>query len=311
LAEAAVRREGPSPAISTLFPHLFLNLRPTFDGNSPVIMAGSLLIMNDVYILPMAEGLLPNATDNSRQMLCSAFGGHALLSKIAKTAPQDYHKLLWTPGRECVVLIGSCNFKDSMDEVLHLFEVTHYGNARVNDEWRFTLITLSDFVEALREGTLESDMPATAVGSAMLSISRDASIKEAVSAMLEHRVRRLFIKGTGTKYVSDRIIISYMFSGERIALARRNPEKWFDAKVEETKLREAPTYDAGGTLSGAASAMGPRPDDCLVTSDGKVVSRWDMIMKPWKAGELGPPHAKDEKGASGAKPEEKEAQRAD
>ena len=296
----------PSPKLSALFPHLFLKLRPTFDGNSPIIMTGSLLIMNDVYILPMAESLLPSATNDSRQMLCSAFGAHAFLSKLAKTQPRDYHKLLWTPSRECVVLIGSCNYGDSLDDVLHMFEVTRYGNARVNNEWRFTLITLSDFVELLREGALESRMPATAVGSQPVVVPPDTPIKEAVSLMLENRVRRLFIKGRGPTYVSDRTIISYMFSGERINLARRNPEKWFDAKVSETSLREAPTIETGATLSEAAAAIGSRPDDCLFTGDGKVVSRWDMIMKPWNAGELGPPGAGKDKVPSRRSPEGKE-----
>jgi hypothetical protein len=280
MPESGTAKATPLPRLSVLMPNLFQTLRPTFDGDAPLIMAGSIFLMNDVHIVPMVTGPHPK--------LQGAFGGYALLKKIAESTPKDYYNLLWSPGRYCVVKIGTCRFEDSLDTLLRLFEATRFGNARVDRSGGFILISLADIVELLRNGSLESGMSASEVGSAIIRISPNASMKEAIDKMLAHRVRRLFIDGQGSAFVSDRSIISFMFSGERIYLVRNNSEQWIDAKVSDTKFGVAPTIAAGEPLPGAARVFGIQPDACLLTDDDKVVSRWDMIMKPWKAGDLAP-----------------------
>ena len=295
MPESGTAKATPLPRLSALMPTLFQTLRPTFDGDAPLIMAGSIFLMNDVHIVPMVTGPRPKSFLDPHPKLQGAFGGYALLKKIAESAPKDYYNLLWSPGRYCVTKIGTCQFEDSLDVLLWLFESTRFGNARVDRSGGFVLISLADIVELLRNGSLESCMSASEVGSAIIRISPDASIKEAIDKMLAHRVRRLFIDGQGPAFVSDRSIISFMFSGERIYLVRNNPKQWIDAKVSDTKFGEAPTIAAGEPLAGAARVFGIQPDACLMTDDGKVVSRWDMVMKPWKAGVLalgadGPSH---------------------
>jgi hypothetical protein len=34
--------------------------------------------------------------------------------------------------------------------------------------------------------------------------------------------------------------------------------------------------------------IGDEPDDCLVSEGGLIISRWDLLMKPWKLGRLSP-----------------------
>jgi len=288
MPERSRARAAPLPPISTLMPQLFLKMRPTFDGNSSLMAAGSMFVMNDVYILPLVSGLQPSSTADFRHALYGAIGSYSLLKKIAETSPKDYGKLLWTPARECLVLIGSCEFDDPLDELLQVFEFTGFGNARINHFARFTLITLADIVDLVRQGTLETGMPATAVGSPALRISADAPLKEAIDRMLAQGVRRLFIEGKRPTFVSDRSIISFMFSGARIPLVKENPAVWIDAKVSDTRLQHAPVMTAGGTLAEAATIIGPNPDACVLTDNDKVVSRWDIVMKPWKARDLLP-----------------------
>jgi CBS domain-containing protein len=277
-----------SLSIASLVPNLFQKLRPTFEGNSPLIMAGSILIMNDAYILPTVSGLLPGLSDDSRGMLYGAFGGYAFLNKLSKTAPKDYQKLLWSPSRGCMILIGSCQFDDSLDSLLQVFEATKFGIARVDADGMFRLITLDDIVELVRRGWLHPKLSVEAVGSPVLTISQDASIKEAIGSMLAHRVRRLFVHRREPAFVSDRSIISFLFSGARLSLARENPEKWIDARVSDIRLQEAPVVGPRVALGKAANLLGAQSDACVLTEDGRVVSRWDIIMKPWKAGLLMP-----------------------
>ena len=288
MPESGAAKATPLPRLSALMPNLFQTLRPTFDGDAPLIMAGSIFLMNDVHIVPMVTSPRPNSSGDSHPTLQGAFGGYALLKKIAESTPKDYYNLLWSPGRYCVVKIGTCQFEDSLDVLLRLFESTRFGNARVDRSAGFILISLADIVELLRKGSLEAGMSVSEVGSPIVRISPKASIKEAIDKMLALRIRRLFIDGQGPAFVSDRSIISFMFSGERIYSVRNNPERWIDARVSDTRYGEAPTVAAGEPLDGAARVIGIQPDACLLTDDGKVVSRWDMVMKPWKAGVLAP-----------------------
>jgi len=279
--------KGRLPSISALIPNLYLHLRPTFDGDSPIISAASIFLMNDVHIVPMVTSRPANSSPKLLgQKLQGAFGGFPLLRKIANTAPRDYYELLWTPSREFVVGIGDCKFDDSLDVLLRVFQETNFGYARVDNKGRSVLISLEDLVQLMRKGSLKSDMTASEAGSQVIHISPDASIKEAIDMMISHRVRRLFLDGKDSAFVSDRSIITYMFGGERIYFVRRNPEQWIDAKVTDTNLGAAPTVAATDSISDVAQVFGVQPDACLMTDDGKVVSRWDMVMKPWKAGAL-------------------------
>ena len=295
MSESRREKATPLPSLSALIPNLFQTLRPTFDGDAPLIMAGSIFIMNDVHIMPMLTYPRPGGLVGPRPVLQGAFGGLALLRKIAESTPKDYYNLLWSQSRNCVVKIGTCKFEDSLDVLLRQFETTKFGNARVYRPGGFILVSLEDVVELLRKRSLEAGMSASEVGSPMVSISPKASIKEAIDKMLTRNIRRLFIDGQGPAFVSDRSIISFMFSGERIYSVRNDPEHWIDARVSDTKYAEAPTVAAGEPLGGAARMIGIQPDACLLTDDGRVVSRWDMVMKPWKAGVLvagaaGPSH---------------------
>lgn len=286
MPENGAARGTPLPSLSALMPSLFLTPRPTFDGDAPLIMAGSIFLMGDVHIMPMVTRVPHGHLGGQHTELQGAFGGYALLRKIAQTDPADYYGLLWGPGRHCVVKIGSCQFDDSLDQLLRVYESTNFGNARVDSASGFILISLADIADLLRKGSLESRMSASEVGTPVITISQDASIKEAIDKMLAHRIRRLFIEGKGPSFISDRSIISFMFSGDRIYFVRSSPEKWIDAKVSDTELRSASTIASGEPLAGAARAYGLQPDSCLMTDDGKVVTRWDLIMKPWQKGDL-------------------------
>jgi hypothetical protein len=52
--------------------------------------------------------------------------------------------------------------------------------------------------------------------------------------------------------------------------------------------RSARVVAPTASLNEAAWMMGDEPDDCLVSDGGLVISRWDLLMKPWKLGRLSP-----------------------
>lgn len=280
------RDDGPS--ISSLLPGLFKLHRPVADGNSPLIHTGFILNNSEVQILPITKGLRPRRDRRTGLVLYGALGGYSFLEKFMKTKPKDYYGLIQTPSREIAIWIGSVDFGSPISDLLNVFDTTKFGAARVSDHDIQTVVTLADLVGAMRNHSLVSDMRVEQVGSQPVSISSDAEIGEAVKMMLKFRVRRLFPQGRTDEFISSRSVIEFMFTPERLQVARRRPEEWCAAKVSVLGTQSARVVAPGASLNEAARMIGDEPDDCLVSEGGLVISRWDLLMKPWKLGRLSP-----------------------
>jgi len=280
------RDDGPS--ISSLLPGLFKLHRPVADGNSPLIHAGFILNNSEVQILPITKGLRPRRDRRTGLVLYGALGGYSFLEKFMKTKPKDYYGLIQTPSREIAIWIGSVDFGSPISDLLNVFDATKFGAARVSDHDIQTVVTLADLVGAMRNHSLVSDMRVEQVGSQPVSISSDAEIGEAVKMMLKFRVRRLFPQGRTDEFISSLSVSEFMFTPERLQVARRRPEEWCAAKVSVLGTQSARVVAPGASLNEAARMIGDEPDDCLVSEGGLVISRWDLLMKPWKLGHLSP-----------------------
>jgi class 3 adenylate cyclase len=277
---------GDGPTISSFIPGLFKFHRPVADGNSPLIHAGFILNTTEVQILPVMKGLRPRRDKRTGLLLYGALSGYSFLERFMKTKPNDYHDLLRTPSKEIAIWIGSVDFDNSIGEVLRVFEATKFGAARVSDHDIHTVVTLADLVGAMRNYSLVSDMRVEQVGSRSISISSDTEIREAINTMLRFRVRRLFSQDRPGEFISSRSVIEFMFTPERLQVAERRPEEWCAAKVSVLGTRSAPVVAPSASLNEAARMIGDEPDDCLVSEDGRVISRWDLLVKPWKLGHL-------------------------
>ncbi|MGD1054562.1 MAG: adenylate/guanylate cyclase domain-containing protein [Nitrososphaerales archaeon] len=280
------RADGPS--IASLLPDLFKLHRPTADGNSPLIHASSILNNSEAHILPVIKGLKPRRDKRTGLVLYGALSGYSFLERFMKTKPEDYHDFLNTPSREIAVWIGSVDFDSPISELLHAFEATKFGVARVSNRAMHTVATLADLIETMRNHSLVSDMQIEQVGSHPVSISPDAKVGDAVKTMLESRVRRLFLQDHPGEFISSRSVIEFLFTPDRLQAARRRPEEWCDANVSILNTRSARVVASGASLNEASRIIGDEPEDCLVSEGGLIVSRWDLLMKPWKLGRLSP-----------------------
>jgi hypothetical protein len=279
---------GDGPSISSIIPGLFKLHRPIADGNSPLVLAGFILNTSEVHMLPVMKGLRPRRDRRTGLVLYGALGGYSFLERFMKTKPKDYNDLLQTPSREIAVWIGSVNFGNPISDLLDVFEVTKFGAARVSNNDIHTVATLADLVGAMKNHSLVSDMRVEQVGSQPVSISRDTDIREAVEKMLRFRVRRLFLQDRPHEFISSRSVIEFMLAPEQLQVVRKRPEEWCDAKVSVLGTRSARVVAPGASLNEGARLIGDEPDDCLVSEGGLAISRWDLVMKPWKLGRLSP-----------------------
>ena len=90
------------------------------------------------------------------------------------------------------------------------------------------------------------------------------------------------------EFVSDRSILAFLFSPKALKVARDTPETWTDLKLSAIHHEGCPVAPEA-----AVEDVGKMPEagrDVFMLSDGaSLLSRWDLVMKPWKVGQLSCP----------------------
>jgi len=238
-------------------------------------------------MLPITTGLEPRIDPKTKIKLHAAVGGYSVLQSILNSNPSEYAKLLWTKCQDMPVWIGSVKFSDTLDDLLHVFEKTRFGNAVVEDTTRehSSLVTLKEIMSLYRVGKLKSSVQVSEIGSERISISSDSTITDAIKLMFKKRIRRVF--HSGLQFTSSRDIIRFLLSPHRLEMVKKTPELWLDAKLSDVLSGHAEPIPDDATIIEAVKCMGGGVDSCLVCVASKqVVSRWDIVMKPWKMGRM-------------------------
>lgn len=272
--------------IADFFPSLFELDPPAVGGDDPIVLVGTLLKHSEVHFLPGGRGLTKGRPEIPRINLHGAFGSYGILKKIASSSPGDYYTTLWSKAKDVPTWIGSCNYTDSLEDLLGAISATKFGAARVTKEKMMeALITLGDLLGLISDGRLTSQVSVRELSSEAITIAPGSPILQALKLMISRNIRRLFLERGGDLFVSDRSLVSFMFDKTRLEKARDRPEHWLDGAVADLATRKAGRFSSGD-FRAAAKAFGQKPDDCLITDDGRVISRWDMIIKPWRNGKL-------------------------
>ena len=130
---------------------------------------------------------------------------------------------------------------------------------------------------------METDLSAHEIASSpVFSLPGDTVLKDVLHEMFQRRQRRVFVSGS-RKLVSDRIIISYVFSGEALHKVMDRPWKMLDATLEEVGGTEIREVDGGISIRDAAHVIMHEAEECFVCGSG-IVTPWDLVMKTWVTG---------------------------
>lgn len=275
------------PKISELFPRIFLVSKPIVQGSTPLIVSGSLLHLQGVQMLPIVETLEPR-TDPEIGKVYGALAGYSVLQSIVQSDPKDYSKLLWMSSDKFPVWIGANEFSDTVDKTLKSFDLTKFGAVAIDapSGSRFNaLLTLSEMISLFQSKVARSSLRASDICSDAISVPEDTSLIEALRVMFEKRIRHIFLGKV--EYITGRDIIRFLFTPQRLEVAKNSPEKWLDAEISAIEKHKAKEVSPGRTVNQISMEFGSHlADDCLVISGKKVITRWDVVMKPWKSGDL-------------------------
>ncbi|MGA2875121.1 MAG: hypothetical protein ABSE82_06215 [Nitrososphaerales archaeon] len=285
--------------ISTLFPEAFEAASLTASGVNPLVNVVNLLCRNDVQTLPLVPSPEPRINPETKIKEYASLASYAVLDSILRSDFKNYQLLVFsTKCQEVAVWIGSLRSTDSLDELMRVLEMNGFGNAIVEQEdaRKNVLLTLKDIVSLYQSERLRSTLLVSDVSSPKVSASTDTTITETLSLMLNKGARRLFLQPknaeeeenySGLQFVSDRGILSFLFTPQRLEILKKSPESWLDARICDVGTSSAVPVACDATINQASQLIGEKPDGCLVCEESQeVVSRWDIAMKPWQVDSL-------------------------
>jgi len=251
------------------------------EADSPTIIGASLLRFHPIEAaLLLVRGLAP-ARENSKSLFVS---GYSILAGLLKQNPRDYYKFMFEPCERSAVRSKSLSADHGIRDLLDLIKETRFGFTTVTDGNLWSLVGLSDLIQLYADGGIETDFLVKDVASPPISLPGGTSLKATIDKMFERRIRRVFVKETEA-LISDREIISFVFSPLRLKEARDSPSSMLEPKIEEAGPIDVEEVDDGMPVVDAARLMAQRPGITLLCGKG-VITPWDLVMKPWNAGRL-------------------------
>ncbi|MDA4115831.1 MAG: hypothetical protein OK442_04685 [Thaumarchaeota archaeon] len=261
--------------------------RPITTPDVPVIVAASILSVYEAPMLPIVKvGASPTHVKEG-VTLFQAIGSQPIISLLRETKPKDYYKILWSSCTATSIWIGALGYDDSLDELLRVFVLTGFGDAKVDSPPSPpALITLNEVVALYREGKLRCELGVKEVASPAVVVDSDMPLMEAMNLMCEVRIRRLFLRGKAGEFVSDRNILAFLFSPKGLKIARDAPDDWTDLRLSDIGSMFARVVSSNDSVEQVGRMVEPGRDVFVLSDHESVISRWDLVIKPWKAEKL-------------------------
>ncbi len=264
-------RDGTQLKIRAALPHVFNRAYPVLDPKMPMLPAVSMLRFQQIDGLPLITGTASKPR---------ALNGYSLLKKILALGPGGFWEFVEKPCEDASMGIGSIDADQELESLFDLFVKDRFGFAWINSgDGSGAPVSLADILELYKNGTIESDLTVRDVASPIFALPGMTPLRQALLFMFSHRFRRVFL-AAGLSFISDRSIISYIFSPAVLHKLAADPDSILElpiAQIEKNRPKRVPGRTA---LRAAANTFGGDIGQCL-TSRGTVITPWDIIMKPW------------------------------
>lgn len=267
--------------IKDALPDIFKKLYPLIEPKTQVLPAMSLLRFHEIDALPF-----PLVADARVNTAPRAVYGFSSLARIMALKPGQFGPFLRQPCEVAAERLTSVPANRSLARLLDLFAKTRFGFALVEDGMNLAAFAgLPDILPLYERGALVTSMTAEDVGSPIFSVPGETNLRRVLSAMFEHRFRRIFISGSHD-FVSDRGIIGHIFNPATLNKMAEGTGDVLDISVSKLDKMTARRVVPGTPVKKAANLLrASGPGQCLVF-DEAVVTPWDVVMKPWTAHEL-------------------------
>lgn len=265
---------GSELRIKEAFPELFRKANPAIDPKTEMLSALSLLKFHEIDALPLSF----DAEKKNR-----ALTGFSSLARLMQLDQKNLSRFLRQPCQNASEPFAKVSANRTVSVLLDKFLRTRFGFARVDDGKNVgTMVGLGDVLELYKVGAFKTVLTVDDVASPIFSMTPETTARRALKAMFDRGVRRVFVDGS-KGFVSERSMIERLFSPRVLAAAAENPsEDLMGTPLSDFEIAEAEEVKQGTKLREAAGLLKQKRGKCLVVEE-KVVTPWDVVMKPWKA----------------------------
>lgn len=230
------------------------------------------------------EALVIEPVDDERPLV---FSGYSIISRLLEKKPSEYGRFSQSPCLVYCLSAGTTGSDSDLQSLFHVFESTTFGYALVHDECGkiFTILSLNELLPLFHIGLLSTDLHVADVASKpTFSMSRGSKIIDCLHEMESRKFRKVKI-ANGPLVVSDKLILDYLFNDNRLKRISKTPQRFLDGTLEDLDLGQVDWIDGKSSITEAAWLMNRAPRKFLL-SDGGILTPWDLIIKPWRLGDL-------------------------
>jgi len=252
-------------------------LKPDF----PLPHALYFLKMKDIDGIPITH------QDPNVRRVVLGFSG---LNELLRLGPKAFSDLLKAPCEQVSDELPVVGVEEEVGTLLDTFVGRKLGLALVREvspgnQSRDSLISLTEFLDLYGTGTISSGLLVDDVGTPIFSMRGETPLRAALEAMFTHGYRRVFIEGEET-YLSDRDLVNDILSPKVIAeLGKDGADDVLSFPINKMKKSIPISVPPRMSLKDAAFTLGRQRGRCLSSGD-KVVTPWDIVVKPWNAKRL-------------------------
>jgi CBS domain-containing protein len=259
------------------FPHSLEREYPVVRPDYPLLTVLYLLRMKDVAAVPLS---------GTKKVENRAVFGFSSLSKMLYQGPAKFASSLKEPCLSASDQLASVDVDQDLESLLRVFKARRLGLAMATSGRRRSMVTLADVLGLYSEGSIRTTMQLRDVSSAIVSLPGTMSMRGALKEMFSHRFRRAFIEG-GRGYVSDRTIMDEVLGPKALEELDEDPHKDLLATpIGKLQSVEPIFVSAETSIKAAARHLGGEWGRCLVMGKERMVTQWDVVMKPFLAGKL-------------------------
>jgi len=278
---SSTKQRHTGPKIREVFPGAFSRATPIVHEQQPLLFGASLLRFHPIEAALVLTETFDHSNAGPREKFLS---GYTILRGLVKRRPGESYEWLFEPCGRNAISIRTLSSVDRMGTLLNLFQQTRFGFTVITENHLKAMIGMSDVLRLYGEGAVATDLTAKEVASPAITVDAGTTLKAALGIMFERRVRKLVIKGR-KGLVSDREIISYIFSPRKLKETRESPSSLARTRIGEAAQVEVDEVPGDKPLREVATdLLGANGN--TVMCNGGVVTPWDVVIKPWAAGRL-------------------------
>jgi CBS domain-containing protein len=276
--------------IASAFPRLKEKDYPIVEPDVSLLTVLFFLRMKDMDAVPITSG----ESSGHRAVL-----DRSSLDLLARLGPKAFSDLLKGPCERVADELPVVEADDEVESLLDAFVKRNLGLALVRQaspgKSSTSLITLIEFLDLYETGVISTGMTLGHISSPIFSLPGDTPLSTALQAMISRNYGPIFVEGvedeeeekTEKGYLSDRGLINHILSPSVLAELRTGAaNEILSTPINKLKRSLPLKVPARIEIKDAAFKLGRERGRCLVSSDERVVTPWDIVIKPWKAGGL-------------------------